>query len=133
MKIWSFIKAETDIPTSRVALMATVSGLSNTLLLAIVNAAADHASMAEGDRSVSTRLFLFFLITIVLYIYSQRYILRISNVEVERLVGRLRIRLADKIRRADLGPLEGIGKGEIYTVVNRDTQTISQAASPMVT
>jgi putative pyoverdin transport system ATP-binding/permease protein len=132
MLLWNFLKAEARISIPRLAGMAVVSGLSNSVLLAVINIAAGYASNTYGADTGQKVLFLGFIIALALYVMSQRYILRISNTEIERMVVRLRIRLADKIRKADLQPIETLGRERIYAAVNRDTQTISQAASPTI-
>ena len=40
--------------------------------------------------------------------------------------------MADLLRNAELLALELVGRGHIYNVVDRDTQTISQAATPII-
>src|SRR5216684_205890 len=129
MDFWNFIRAESDVSLLKLLGMAALSGFSNALLLAIINAAAQAAGAQQGP---STFLFVSFVVTILIFILSQRFILRISSTEVERMIGNLRIRIADKIRRADLQPLEGLGHSAIYAAASRDTQTISQAAMPML-
>lgn len=128
MTLWGFLKSQSEVPVPRVMLFAGISGLSNALLLAVINSAAHAAS----DESASTQLFLLFFVSLALYILTQRYILRISTVEVEKIVSRLRVRLSDKIRRADLQAVEGLGRAELYASVNTDTLTISQATAPMM-
>ena len=114
--------------------MAVIAGFSNALLMAIVNAAAAVAadtSVAEGNSN-RTLLFIAFVISILLYIVTQRYILRVTNTEMESVVRRIRVRIANKIRRADLLPLETVGRGHLYSSLTRDTQTLSQAAAPTI-
>jgi putative ATP-binding cassette transporter len=132
MLLWKFLQAEARVSIPRLVGMAIVSGLSNSIILAIINIAAGYASNTYGADLGQKVLFLGFIIALALYVGSQRYIMRISNTEVERMVGRLRIRLADKIREAELQPIEVLGRERIYAAVNRDTQTISQAASPTI-
>lgn len=127
MKLWRFLKDQSDIPLTRVIVIAAISGLSNASLLMIVNWGA--ASVSSG---VSIPLFLAFVTAITLYILTQRYVLRVSSVEVEKIIARLRIGLAAKIRCADLQSLEALGRSRLYASMNTDTVTISQAAAPMV-
>ncbi len=129
MDFWNFIRAESDVSLLKLLGMAALSGFSNALLLAIINAAAQAAGAQQWP---STSLFVSFVVTILLFILSQRFILRISSTEIERMIGNLRVRIADKIHKADLLPIEGLGQSTIYAVVSRDTQTISQAAMPMI-
>lgn len=124
MKLWGFLRKEFDTPIIHVVIIASVAGLSNALLLVFINSAAH-----EGPN---VRLFLFFTVAILLYIFTQKYILSISAVEVERVVERIRTRLADKIRKSDLLSLEHLGRSQVYASVNRETQTLSQATAPII-
>lgn len=128
MTLWGFLTSHSDVPLPRVMLFAGISGLSNALLLAVVNSAAHTVSNHGWD----TQLFLLFLIALVLYILTQRYILRISTVQVEKIVAKLRVRMTDKIRRADLQAIEGLGRAQLYASLNTDTLTMSQATAPMM-
>src|SRR5262249_19880047 len=110
MKLWDFFTSHADVSVPRVIAVAAISGLSNALLLAVINTA---AGVVE-DGGVSGQMFVLFLIAIVLYIVSQRYILHVASVEVEKIVAKLRVRFADKIRQADFDAIERLGRSQIY-------------------
>ncbi len=110
------------------AFFVAFSGLANAGLLAIINAAAENAS----NQAANDRLLALFAITIGLYVFAQRFILITSITEVERILGGIRVRVADDVRKADLESLEHLGRSEIFGVVARETQNISQAASTLV-
>lgn len=112
---------------SLVALVA-IAGLANAALLAIVNGAAENASNAlENGRFLAL-----FVLVMTVYIITQRHILLVSIEEVERLLDLIRVRISDRIRRSELLAVERMGRTEIYAGVNRETQTISQAASTII-
>lgn len=129
MRLWTILRSESRTSLIRLVFMAVASGLSSSILLAIINIAAGYTISATRSKQT---LYLGFVASLLLYVVSQRYILRVSNAEIESMVGRMRARLSDKIRRADLQPIEAIGRQRIYDTINRDTQTISQAASPTI-
>lgn len=108
--------------------MVVVSGLASAGLLAIINAAAN----AE-DSERNGRLLAYFIVTIGVYIYTQRQILFLAIVEVEHLLNDIRVRVADRIRRSELESLDHVGRAEIFGIVSRETQNISQAATTLVT
>jgi len=110
------------------AFYAVFAGLANAGVLAIINAAAENAS----NEAANDRYLALFAIAIGLYVFSQRFILITSITEVERILGGIRVRLADNVRRADLESLEHLGRSEIFGAVARETQNISQAASTLV-
>lgn len=113
---------------AEMGLLVTFSGLASAGLMAIINTAAENASNAEENG----RLLGLFLITVVLWASTQRFILVTSISEVERLLNGIRVEIADLIRRADLETIEHIGRSEIYGVVSRQTQQISQAGATLI-
>jgi putative pyoverdin transport system ATP-binding/permease protein len=128
MRLWEFLRTHSSVSLPRVVVIAAISGLANALLLGVVNSGAH--SVADG--STNTRMFVLFVIAITIYILTQRSILHTSSREVEKIIERLRVNLLAKIRGADLQALEGLGRAQIYASVNRDTLTISQAATPLM-
>jgi putative pyoverdin transport system ATP-binding/permease protein len=128
MRLWEFLRTHSSVSLPRVVVIAAISGLANALLLGVVNSGAHSVA----DRSTNTRMFILFIIAITVYILTQRSILRTSSREVEKIIERLRVNLLEKIRGADLQALEGLGRAQIYASVNRDTLTISQAATPLM-
>lgn len=128
MKLWAFLGSHSDVSLPKVVTIAVISGLSNALLLVIVNSAAHSVT----DQSVDLRLFLMFAIAITVYVLAQRWVLRIVSVEVEKIIAKLRVRMSDKIRHADLQAIERLGRAQIYAGVNTETLTISQTTPPML-
>jgi putative pyoverdin transport system ATP-binding/permease protein len=126
--LWEFLSRESAVPLPRVLGIAAVSGLSNAFLLWIVNSAANSSTDAGPDWQA----FFLFLIAISLYVLTQRYVLHVSAVEIEKIVAKVRVKLADKIRTADLQAVEGIGRSQIFASLNTHTMTLSQATAPMV-
>jgi len=108
--------------------MVIISGLSSAGLLAIINAAAN-----ADDTDRNGRLLAYFIVTIGVYIYTQRAMLFVTIAEVERLLNDIRVRIADRIRRSELESLDHVGRSEIFGIVSRETQNISQAAGMLVT
>ena len=102
-----------------------LAGLSNAAVLAIINNAAANATNATENG----RMLVLFLVTIVLYVVSQRFILFATTGEVEKLLGDIRVRIADSIRRTDMQALDYMGREEIFGVISRETQNISQGAT----
>lgn len=128
MTLWDFLTRESDVPLPRVMGVAAVSGLANAMLLGIVTSAADNVS----DGEASAQLLFLFVIAIVLYVLTQRYILAVSTVEIEKIIAKIRVKLADKIRTADLQALERLGRAQIFAGINTHTMLLSQATAPMV-
>jgi len=128
MKLLSFLRRESRASLRRLALLAAVSGLANVLILVVINLSVQRA--VEEAHSF-THLLEFLLVTGI-YIVSQRYLLVETPTEIDRILHRIRVRIADKIRSCELEPLEAIGRSQIYACLSRETQTISLAAVVMV-
>lgn len=128
MKLWDFLGSHSDVSLPKVIAIAVISGLSNALLLVIVNSAA-HALTGQ---QIDMRLAILFMLSITIYVVSQRWVLRVVSIEVEKIIERLRVNMSDKIRHADLQAIERLGRSQIYAGVNTETLTISQTTPPML-
>jgi len=120
-----FFTEEADAPRGAIAAMAASAGIANGLLLAIINNATE---VAANDEDVQVRLFLLYLLLLLLFIYGKRFALSRAVLGVESAVRRVRLRIADKIRHSELLLVERVGESEIYTRLTYDTGLISQSA-----
>lgn len=128
MTLWELVRDEARPDRNGIVSMAVLSGLCNAGLLAIINDGAQTASYQE----LNARYLGLFTITISLYILAQRYIFGRSSEIFERVVERVRIRLSDKVRHAELIALEHIGKSEVYAKITQQTAIISQSQMALV-
>ncbi len=128
MKLFQRLKEESSVSVRNLIVLAGISGLSNALVLAIINAATEK--IADGEESF--RYLLLFIVVLAIFIVTQKRIMLIAIAEIEAILHRIRIRLADKIRQSDLEPLEAIGRSKIYASVQKETQIISQGAMTLV-
>src|SRR5437588_3180632 len=124
MRLLDFLKRESKEPWMPLLAMALVAGVANGALLALINAG---ASAAASD-AVSFRLLLLFLATIGVFISSKNYALNRIMVVVETMVRDLRVRICDKIRRAEVPFVETLGRGQLYTTLAHDANLVSQSA-----
>ncbi|WPZ32679.1 cyclic peptide export ABC transporter [Thalassobaculum sp. OXR-137] len=130
MDLLKLIRRESKASWLGFAFLAAISGLANALILAVINLAASDAAAIDDDRR-TYHLSIFLAVTGI-YIVSQRSVMISSTREVEEMIHKIRMRLIEKIRTADLGPLERIGRSFIYASINKDTLTLSQAAQSLV-
>ena len=112
----------------RLLVMASIAGISNAALLAVINKAADLLKEHES-QSLMVALFIGFIIA---YIYAQRYVLLTTTVDVEKLVHRYRERLIRLLSLCELLEVEHMGRGRLFSAISSDTQTISQATNALV-
>lgn len=125
--ILDFLQRETHALNKRLFTLTAVSGVASAMTLAVINAAV--SSMQKGGPS--WQHFLWFGLSLALFVYSLRYVLYESTRITENAICSVRIRLADKIRRSDLLALESIGETDIHARISRDTAAIAQAARPL--
>ncbi len=125
--ILGFLQRETHALDGKLLALTAASGTANALNLAVINASVD----ALRTGGPSWQHFVWFSLSISLFVYSLRYILYESTRIAEAAVSSVRIRLADKIRRSDLLALESIGESDLHARISRDTAAIAQAARPM--
>ena len=124
-----FLQKETGALNRKLLLMTAASGTANALILAVINASVE--SMGKQEQGPGWRHFLMFALALGLFVYSLRYILYESTTISEEAIRSVRVRLADKIRRADLATLESIGEADIHARISRETSAIAQMSRPL--
>src|SRR5262245_50264209 len=127
MKLLQFLRRELTISPWLVLFMACVSGISNALILSVLNAATKQS--VEGSNLI---FIILFAIIIGIYIISQRYILITTGREVNMILHKIRLRVVHKIRNSEFLTLEQIGRSEIYNIFSKEMQTVSNTAMTIV-
>lgn len=125
--ILEFLQQETHSPDRKLLLMTAASGTANAAILAVINASVD----VIGKSGPNWRHFALFGLALLLFVYSLCYVLYESTRISEEAIRRVRVRLADKLRRADLFSLESIGEADIHARISRETAAIVQSARPL--
>ncbi len=128
MHFLRFLKKESTKPLHKILIIAIISGISNAVLLAIINGAAKGASY----DNLNFRYMLMFAITMCLYVVGQKYLLYESHRLIEAILGRIRVRLADKIRKVHLLDLENIGQSAIFDRLTNQLMSISYSAPVII-
>ena len=126
--LFAFIKREATLSPRKALLVATVAGVSNALILAIVNNAAESASGNEVMRPLYA---VAFIVVMVFYVVSQRWILTQVSEQIESIIHRVRLRIMHAVKDVDFIDAEQIGRELIYNSVSTHAQTLSQAASTL--
>lgn len=125
MELLNFLRRESEKSLQSITVIAIISGLANAMLLAIVNLATS-SNVTRGDV---TKYFLLYIVSISLFIFTKQHVLKKSSILVEDIIKKLRIRIANKIRRSDLLHLEETGTSEIFTRISQDAAQISQTVT----
>lgn len=124
MALLDFIKKESGRPISAILVIGAVAGLSNALILAVINAAVQSV---ESNNITVVNLTLY-VILIAVYIFCQRYMMFNGTRTAETIVDNLRLRLTGKVMTTSLRDLERIGKADIFTKISNETNAISISA-----
>lgn len=123
-----FFRRESMRPWRAILVMATLSGIANGLLLAVINASAG----AMSHLSINFRYLAIFLLAFLLFYYTKKQSMTQSTVIVEQVLRAVRVRITDKIRATSLLEFEGIGREVVYNRLTQETTTISQAAPVLI-
>jgi putative pyoverdin transport system ATP-binding/permease protein len=108
----------------KLVLMAGLGGISNATILASLNAGSQAAGTGEDGLWAIT----LFLLSLLLFITSQRYVNITCTAEIEAIIHRVRLRLIDQVRRSELLALEKIGRSTIVAAITGDAATLTQAS-----
>jgi len=127
MRLTDLLFQDTKASLQRLGVMALIAGATSTVVLAVVSTAAQAT-----DRSSHAQYVALFGIALLVYVFSQRYVLVVTTDEVERIVDQRRRGLIRKLARCDLQGVEKIGHGVIFTAINADAQTIAQTAGGLI-
>ncbi len=125
--VLDFFQQETHALNRKLLFMTAASGTANALILAVINGAVE----TMGRNGPAWRDFLMFAASLGLFVYALRYILYDSTRIAEEAIRNVRVRLADKIRHADLFSLESIGEADIHARISRETSAVAQSARPL--
>ena len=120
----SFLLKETLVSPKKAIVMAFVSGSSNSLILAMINAGAQHAENSE----IRPLYALVFIVGFVMYYISERWLLGEAGGQMEIIIHRVRTRIVKALTGAELRDVERLGRSIIYQNVAQHTQTLSQAS-----
>jgi putative ATP-binding cassette transporter len=123
-----FVRRESESPWRAILIMATLSGVANGLLLAVINASAGTTS----QLFLNLRYLAIFLLAFVLFYYTKKQSMTQSTIIVEQVLRTVRVRITDKIRSTALLEFEGIGREVVYNRLTQETTTISQAAPVLI-
>jgi len=128
MRLLRLILREIPENLRSIAIMTALSALSTSALLWIV----DHAAKEAAKGTFSLRLLAMFGLNIVLFGVTHNYVLITASHDVEELIHRLRVRLFDAVRRADLVTIERVGRASLNAALTQDTQTLARTLPMLV-
>jgi putative pyoverdin transport system ATP-binding/permease protein len=125
MTLFELIKRETAGSRSDLFMVAGLAGLANAVLLVLINMAIHDPAADQQDL----RYLLMFAVAFILYAICFRQTSKRVTVILEEILTKLRLRIAEKIRHADLLSLERIEQAEIYNLLTSEARVISESSS----
>ena len=123
-----FFKQESESPWRSILIKATLSGVANGLLLAVINASAGTTS----HLFLNLRYLVIFLLAFILFYITKKQSMIQSTIIVEQVLRAVRVRITDKIRSSNLLAFESVGREVVYNRITQETTTISQAAPVLI-
>lgn len=128
MKVIELLRTESDAAVYILIAVGLISGFSNALLLIIINQAAEN----DASGADNSRMFILCVVCVVIYLLSNWHVQRKSTQQIEGLVQKIRVRIANKIRHSELQAVEELGQSEVYARITNDTSSISWSIETMV-
>ena len=128
MNFLRFLQKEAGPITSRLLTAAGLSGVLNGLLVLLV-ISATGLNYRSPEQS---KLLMLFMVCFVLFVICRKFVLEQTSGIVEGIINRVRIRVAEKVRGAELPHFEQIGAAPIYTALAEETRTLSESANMIV-
>ncbi|MGH6770258.1 MAG: cyclic peptide export ABC transporter [Xanthobacteraceae bacterium] len=125
MSFFGLARREIQGSLPRLMFMSALGGISTAAILVSINAGAKFAEIGQSDLWSAS----LFLISLILYIKSQNYIMIAATAEGEAIIHRIRVRILDQVRRSELAAIDEIGRADIIVAVTEDTATLTQAAN----
>lgn len=123
MTLAELINQEAKDARRNVLIAASLAGISNAGVLAIINAA------AKTPTSPSLYLFGAFVVVMGVYLACARYTFHTVTRTLEGALYTVKTRVVNKIRRAEFQGLEQIGTAEIYDRITENVTIISTAST----
>jgi putative ATP-binding cassette transporter len=127
MSFFQLVRREMEGSLTRLAIVSALGGISTTLILAAINTGAHAADTGTVSLSAAA----LFIIALLLFIQTQHYILITTTAQIGAIIHKLRVRMIDYVRRAELLPLEKIGRAQIVAAVTMETTTLTLASNAL--
>jgi putative pyoverdin transport system ATP-binding/permease protein len=109
---------------ARFVFMSALGGVGNAAILASINSAGSDGSDFPNYFYPSV-----FVLSLIVFIITQRYVLIATTAELEAIIHRIRVRLLDKVRRSELAALETIERTELVIAITKDMATLTHGAN----
>jgi putative ATP-binding cassette transporter len=126
MSFIQLVRREMHGSLQKLVFMSAVGGVSNSAILAAINAGAASADQTQKSSLWAATLF---VTSLFLFIKTQVYVTTTITAEIEAIIHRLRVRIMDRVRRSELLAVERIGRARIVAAITSDTAVMTQASN----
>jgi putative ATP-binding cassette transporter len=126
MSFLQLVRREMHGSLQKLMFMSGIGGVSNSAILAAINAGAQSADENKTSNLWAATLF---VISLFLFIKTQVYVTTTITAEIEAIIHRIRVRVMDRVRRSELLALEDIGRARIVAAITSDTAVMTQASN----
>lgn len=127
MQLIKFLEREATEPYIPVMIIATISGMANSLLIGLIN----HAAAAVANQEDLTQYFLLYMVAFGLFLYGQWYAFERAILLIEDAIFQVRTRLTGKVQQVELAFMEKMGANNLYGRLTQNDTLISQSV-PMI-
>jgi putative pyoverdin transport system ATP-binding/permease protein len=124
MPYFRLIYREMHGSVARFVLMSALGGMGNAAILATINSASSDGRSFPNFIYPSV-----FILSLIVFIITQRYVLIATTAELEAIIHRVRVRLLDKVRQSELAALEIMGRTELVLAITKDMATLTHGAN----
>lgn len=128
MELIKLLRNDLKDSIALLAVFTLLTGIANAALISLINTGAEYVT----NDKVNHRVFILFVLSLLIYILSKRYVAMRSAVLVESILNKIRYRIADKIRHAELSLLEAKGTAPFYARLGQDTVKVSNFTASVV-
>jgi len=125
MKLIKFFSQESGLSINSIIFMTIISAFANIVVLVAIN---DATEIAFSNTEMEARLFLMYLISLILFYIGRKHALSQLTIGLEKSLIKVRTRIAEKIKNTELLFIENVGKSKLYNNLIQDTNLISQSA-----
>ena len=122
----SFFKKLNDKGLVLLSILSILSGFGNALIIFTIN------TSISSSNTVRIRLFAYFILGIILYVYGQK-LMREKLIEFANdIVYSKRMTIVKKLLRCKYSKFQEIEKGRIESTLNNDTESISRFVNILI-
>jgi putative ATP-binding cassette transporter len=126
MSFIQLIRREMHGSMPKLLFMSGLGGVSNASILAAINSGVQDATNGQKPGLWAATLF---LVALFLFMKTQEFVTITATAEIEAIIHKLRVRIMDMIRRAELLEVEKIGRARIVAAVTSDAAVLTQASN----